>query len=268
MFGRRETNRCSMESHAGHMATTHGHVGRAARTTRQMKRKSKRIIQHRKLALIALAGAILFFGYDLAVDALFEGEFGSPHFIIELIVFAGVSLALVVGARDLRLLRARLDREAKHNRAISGELAKSLSEQMDEWRMTRSEQEVAWMIIKGYRFAEIAQSRGVKESTCRSAGYIAVREGRRQRTRRVRRRDLPATAADDSGHLSAPKRETAHPDRVELTSLPGSGGGTWFRVRRNGAAKRDGWMETCPLTELPARVGARPDRADRSLHHR
>ena len=167
MFGRRETNRCSMESHAGHMATTHGHVGRAARTIRRMKRKSRRIIQHRKLALIALAGAILFFGYDLAVDALFEGEFGSPHFIIELIVFAGVSLALVVGARDLRLLRARLDREAKHNRAISGELAKSLSEQMDEWRMTRSEQEVAWMIIKGYRFAEIAQSRGVKESTCR-----------------------------------------------------------------------------------------------------
>ena len=132
-----------------------------------MKKKSRRIIQRRQLVLIALAGAIVFFGYDLVVDVVYKGEFGSPHFVIELIVFAGVSMALIAGARDLRLLRARLDREARHNRAISGELAKSLSEQMDEWKMTRSEQEVAWMIIKGYRFSEIAQTRGVKESTCR-----------------------------------------------------------------------------------------------------
>ena len=33
--------------------------------------------------------------------------------------------------------------------------------------MTNSEKDVAWLIIKGYRFAEIAEARGVKENTSR-----------------------------------------------------------------------------------------------------
>ena len=119
------------------------------------------------LALTALAGAILFFGYDLVVDALFEDEFGSPHFVIELIVFLGVSLSLIVGTRDLRRLRVRLDRETRRNKVFAGALADSINEQMEEWRLTRSEKDIAWFIIKGYRFSEIAQARSVKESTCR-----------------------------------------------------------------------------------------------------
>ena len=137
------------------------------RAAGDMKTTSRRILRRRVLALTAIAGAIVFFGYDLVTDALFEGEFGSPHFIVELIVFLGVSMALVVGARDLRRLRVRLEREARRNRALAGALADNISEQMDEWRMTRSEKDVAWLIIKGYRFSEIAQARGVKESTTR-----------------------------------------------------------------------------------------------------
>ena len=33
--------------------------------------------------------------------------------------------------------------------------------------MTRSEKDTAWLIIKGYRFSEIAEIRNVKESTAR-----------------------------------------------------------------------------------------------------
>ena len=132
-----------------------------------MNAPSKKRIRRRRLELAALAGAILFFGYDLAVDVLLEGEFGSLHFIIELIVFVGISGALVIGTRDLRSLRESLQREAEVNRAFSGELTASIDERMDEWRLSRSEKDVAWMIIKGYRFSEIAQARGVKESTCR-----------------------------------------------------------------------------------------------------
>ena len=132
-----------------------------------MKATGRRILKRRAFELAALVGAILFFAYDLVADALFEGEFGSAHFIIELLVFVGVSMALAVGTRDLRRLRARLAGEARRNRALAGALAASINEQMDEWRVTRSEKEVAWMIIKGYRFSEIAAARGVKESTTR-----------------------------------------------------------------------------------------------------
>ena len=38
-----------------------------------------------------------------------------------------------------------------------------------------------------------------------------------------------------------------------------SGGMTWFRVRRDGAARRSGWTDTAPLAELRERIGALPD---------
>ena len=132
-----------------------------------MKPGSRGIVQRRILALVALAGAILFFAYDLVADWLYEDEYGSFHFLVELVVFVGVSMALVLGLRDLRRLHVRLNREEHRNRLFSTVLAESIDEQMDDWRMTRSEKDVAWFIIKGYRFAEIAKIRGVKESTAR-----------------------------------------------------------------------------------------------------
>ena len=132
-----------------------------------MRERSRKIIQRRLLALVALAVAILFFLYDLIVDIVIDDELGTTHFIIELIVFFGVTMALLLNARDLGRLRTRLDVEEKRNRAVSQGLADSIDELMDEWRMTGSEKDVAWLIIKGYRFAEIAEARGVKENTTR-----------------------------------------------------------------------------------------------------
>ena len=121
----------------------------------------------RIFASSVLTVAILFFIYDLAVDALLEGEFGTPHFVVELIVFVGVSMALVFNVRDIRRLRVRLSWEERRNLGLSGALAETIDDQMDEWQLTRSEKDVAWMIIKGYRFSEIAEARGVKDSTPR-----------------------------------------------------------------------------------------------------
>ena len=135
--------------------------------TGQTRPSARSIMKGRIFASSVLAVAIIFFIYDLAVDALLEAEFGSPHFVIEFIVFVGVSMALALNVRDIRRLRVRLFWEERRNVWLSGALAETIDDQMDEWRLTRSEKDVAWMIIKGYRFSEIAQARGVKESTPR-----------------------------------------------------------------------------------------------------
>ena len=132
-----------------------------------MNTPSRSVVIQRILVLALLAGTIFFFVHDLLVDALFEGEFLSLHFILEFIVFLGVSVVLAVNARDLPRLRRRLRREERRNLLFSTALADSINDQMDEWRLTRSEKSVAWYIIKGYRFSEIAYMRGVKESTTR-----------------------------------------------------------------------------------------------------
>ena len=135
-----------------------------------MKNYSRGIIQRRVLALVALGVAIIFFVYDLIADWLYEEEYGTVHFTLEFIVFVGVSMALVLGVRDLRRLRTQLSHEQRRIEVFSTELAQSINNQMDEWGMTPSEKDVAWFIIKGYRFSEIAKARGVKESTARLQG--------------------------------------------------------------------------------------------------
>lgn len=132
-----------------------------------MKFKIQTIIDRRILALTALAGAMLFFIYDLVTDWFHEEEYGIIHFALESVVFAGITIAFILGLRDLRQLRVRLVRERRLNRKLSAELADSINDQMDEWNLTRSERDVAWLIIKGYRFSEIAEARGVRENTTR-----------------------------------------------------------------------------------------------------
>jgi len=132
-----------------------------------MKTRSRKIIQRRVFAIIAITAAILFFGYDLIEDAFIGHEYFTVHFIVELIVFVGVSIALVISARDLIHLRALLDLEKKRNQALSGAIAESINTQLEEWQMTHSENEISWLIIKGYSFSEIALLRGVKENTTR-----------------------------------------------------------------------------------------------------
>ena len=132
-----------------------------------MRTATKKIIQRQIYAMAATTGAILFFGYDLIEDAFIGHEYLTAHFIIELIVFVGVSIALVISARDLIHLRDLLDIEKKRNQALSGALADSINAQLEEWHMTHSEYEISWLIIKGYSFSEIALLRGVKENTTR-----------------------------------------------------------------------------------------------------
>ena len=121
----------------------------------------------RMFALAIIAGAIVFFVYDLVYDALLEDAFPSYHFFIELLVFIAVSAVLLIGIRDSLRLRSRLSREEQRNDMFSRALAQSIDLQLDEWNMTPSEKEVAWFIIKGYRFSEIAHARGVKATTSR-----------------------------------------------------------------------------------------------------
>ncbi len=168
------------------------------------------MIQRRILALAGLVGAILFFAYDIVADGLSGDEYGTWHYYIELIVFVGVSMALVTGVRDLHRLRRRLRREERRNKLFSTALAESINEQISAWRLTRSERDVAWFIIKGYRFAEIAEARGVKENTVRlQATSIYAKAGVSGRVEFVAEIIQPLLMSIPSGHAIHEERAKA-----------------------------------------------------------
>ena len=137
------------------------------------------------LALIALLS-----GTDLVVD-LREGV-SSWHVATE----ATVALAAGVGAfllmRSTWLLRMRLDAQDRDfsafrqqaeawregsRRYLDG-LSRAIDLQLEHWRLSAAEKEVAFLLLKGLSLKEIAEARGTSEKTARvQAGAVYAKSG-------------------------------------------------------------------------------------------
>ena len=111
-------------------------------------------------------GAIaFFFVYDIALD-LSGGEIDA-HVLVEAGIFALCTALLVAELRRNRRLSGRLEEAQAHSRRLSGEFTDYVRSRLDGWELSRSEREIAWLILKGYSFPEIATLRSVQEKTVR-----------------------------------------------------------------------------------------------------
>ncbi len=168
------------------------------------------------LKIAILLPAALFLIYDLITDASLGEEFASTHFIIESVVFFFVLTVLIISLRDIANLRTQLQQEERRNKMLAGELAAVIEEQMSEWKLTPSERKIACMIVKGYRFAEIAELRQVKENTTRlQATALHAKAGVNGRAEFV---------AKIIHHLLAPVLEDTSSDKNRPTVPTGPGG--------------------------------------------
>ncbi len=139
---------------------------------------------------LVLALAALYFVYDLSRDL----SAGDPwvHFVPELAVFTLVLIALaaeiLAGIRLRSLLRDRQQQLSE----LRGCFADRIRAQFQRWQLTQSETEVAWLIVKGFSFSEIARLRDVKEKTVRQqATVIYAKSGTSNRN------DLSAVFIED-----------------------------------------------------------------------
>lgn len=122
-------------------------------------------------------------GLLAALDAVSDwGAGGSPgHVLAELSVAAGAAAGVallwaryvrarqdLVATRDT-LERARADAELwrRRNEETLRGLAAAIDQQLDSWRLTAAEKEVAFLLLKGLSFKEIAAVRGAGERTVR-----------------------------------------------------------------------------------------------------
>jgi len=107
---------------------------------------------------------ISFFAYDIAID-FSEGETNSPHFYIELSLVI-LMAALVVYQLERNLsTQIKLQSATKKLNSIQGEVATAIDQQLSDWVLSPAEKEVAWFMIKGFSFQEIAGFRSVAEKT-------------------------------------------------------------------------------------------------------
>ena len=115
---------------------------------------------------IVLAGATLFFAYDIVADLLDDSE-SLPHVLIESLVFLAISTVLLAELIRVNRLTGQVLQERDKTARLSGELLAVMRGQFADWGLSPSEREVALLLIKGLSMKEISQARTVKEKTIR-----------------------------------------------------------------------------------------------------
>jgi DNA-binding CsgD family transcriptional regulator len=112
-----------------------------------------------------LGGISLFFIYDIALD-VHMGEWDA-HVLVEAVIFVVCVVVLFLELRRNLHLTGRLRTAHARNQRLSGQFADYVRTRFAGWSLSRSEQEIAWLLLKGFSFTEIAALREVQEKTVR-----------------------------------------------------------------------------------------------------
>ncbi|MCI5105968.1 MAG: LuxR C-terminal-related transcriptional regulator [Pseudomonadales bacterium] len=158
----------------------------------------------RLLPALTLAGAALFFAYDILVDLL-TGIDSKLHITLEFIVFLAISAVLGAELLHINRLNRVIDSERSKSARLAGEMIQVMHSQFNKWGLSTSEAEVALLLIKGLSMKEIAEVRQVKEKTVRtqSASIYA-------KSAQAERHELAAFFIEDlMSNISTPAADNA-----------------------------------------------------------
>lgn len=156
------------------------------------------IIRRERLVGIALLVGIAIFTVLDVVEDLHEGS-TMTHTLSEMAViltcvctaiylWRSVSSAWCARTTAMGVALSQARSDAQRWRETNASLAKGLTEaiekQMDDWGLSGAQKEIAFLLIKGLSFKEIADSRSTSEHTVRQQAAVIYRksglEGRAQ----------------------------------------------------------------------------------------
>ena len=118
------------------------------------------------LSIIVLVVSALYFMEDLYVDLIIEGE-ALTHIFLEGGIFLAISLALGFEVRRAMILSSSISSNQAEITRLKKHLNEVIFDEFDQWKLTKTEKEIALMLIKGFSMQEISEVRNVKEKSVR-----------------------------------------------------------------------------------------------------
>ena len=118
------------------------------------------------LTRFSLIAVLCFFTFEIVNDIL-EGE-SLLHHLTETFFFLLAFITMVVHVRDAHNAKRELAEIAQKENSSTAKPSEKIQQQLEMWKLTPSEKEISWLILKGFSFAEIAYLRSVKEKTVRA----------------------------------------------------------------------------------------------------
>ncbi|NNJ73672.1 MAG: LuxR family transcriptional regulator [Anderseniella sp.] len=122
------------------------------------------------LAALILLQALcaMFFVGDVIIDLNDGDHLDDLHLILEAVAALTLTAGVIYLMRELRELLNRMSEMEFGIRAARGEMAMLIEALFDQWRLTPSEREIAFLVLKGIDNDAIAHMRGTAQGTVRA----------------------------------------------------------------------------------------------------
>ena len=120
-----------------------------------------------KIKYLSVFMSIIIMGFfinDIVVD-YYEAPIKGWHFYSELSIVLLLAYLLVCQIREIYTIKKRLAFTSNKLNLIQGEISDLIHHKFDEWKLTKAERSVTWMVIKGFSFKRISEIRNVSEKT-------------------------------------------------------------------------------------------------------
>lgn len=122
--------------------------------------------------MVTFAAAGLYMLTDIAEQFLEpemvgEADIFDFHHLLQVGVTVLVVWCLASEIRLVDRIQGKLEAERSRRRRLAEDLSGYIAARFETWRLTDAETEIAWLLIKGFSFNEIADLRGVREKTLR-----------------------------------------------------------------------------------------------------
>ncbi len=106
---------------------------------------------------------ITFFLSDIVLDYI-EDELGW-HFYIEIVFIVITIFLLIYQVRKIYTIKYELKSTKNKLLLLQNEVGVYIEQEFNKWQLTNAEKSIAWLIIKGFSFKEIAKMRSVSGKT-------------------------------------------------------------------------------------------------------
>ncbi len=131
-----------------------------------MKRERRAMVLAALIVVQALCA--MFFIGDVVVDLGQGDHLDDLHLILEAVAALALSMGVIYLMRELYDLLTRMLAMELGIRAARGEMTDLIDTFFDQWRLTPSERDVAFLVLKGIGNKSIARMRGTAPSTVRA----------------------------------------------------------------------------------------------------
>lgn len=106
------------------------------------------------------------FTNDLYLDVVVEGQ-PLKHLFLEGFVLCSIVLVLIFEIGRVLKLSSKVSATNNQIYQLKKHLSDVIRDEFKNWKLTRTEQEIALILIKGLSMQEIGDARGVKEKSVR-----------------------------------------------------------------------------------------------------